>query len=214
MSQRGRRVPRMTSNPRSNPLRAVGGVRVPVRRRIARGVGRLSPFRTPVRGHAFAARPPGADLRSGLPARLVREPENPVDPLAVAVWVDVPYPWRIGYLDRAVAARLAARVEVDGAPCVTIDGWIESPGGWRRPLLQVGEVGVDAVEERLPDLAAEPRGPWSTAPFPARPTAPPPPGPPSAPPTAITGRRPLWGRPPASSRRVLPAAAPTSRRGR
>lgn len=96
-------------------------------------------FRTPVRGHAFAARPADASLAPGTPARLVREPDNPRDPLAVAVWVEAPSPWRIGYLDRAVAARVAPRVDRGAAPpSALLEGWIESPGGWQRPLLAVG----------------------------------------------------------------------------
>jgi hypothetical protein len=96
-------------------------------------------FRTPVRGHAFAARPPGGDgVAAARPARLVREPDNPRDPLAVAVWSVAGTPWRLGYLDRAVAARLAPRLDDGQRFVVELDGWVDAPGSaWRRPLLRV-----------------------------------------------------------------------------
>lgn len=99
------------------------------------------PFRTPVRGFRFAARPPGADVPGReTTARLVREPDHPLDPLAVAVWVggDDGPPWRIGYLERAVAARLAPRLDAGQRLRARLDGWVTEPGGrWRRPLLAV-----------------------------------------------------------------------------
>lgn len=96
-------------------------------------------FRTPVRGHAFAARPPAAPApEAGVPAELVREPDNPRDPLAVAVWTTGERPWRIGYLDRAVAARLAPRLDTGQRFRAELAGWVDAPGSaWRRPLLRV-----------------------------------------------------------------------------
>lgn len=101
----------------------------------------LRPFATPVRGHAFAARPPGgADLRrTSLVLR--REPDNPADPWAVAVWADGGgRPWRVGYLDRGVAARVAPRLDAAGGRLpAAFDGWWDEPGGrWRRPVVRVG----------------------------------------------------------------------------
>lgn len=98
-------------------------------------------FRTPVRGHPFAAPPPGVDGPvAGLPARLVREPANPADPHAVAVWVepdDAPA-WRIGYLDRFVASRLAPQLDAGVHVLAELDGWVPEPDDrWLRPLLRV-----------------------------------------------------------------------------
>jgi hypothetical protein len=120
-------------------------------------------FRTPVRGHAFAARPPGAVAPGpGRPARLVREPDNPRDPLAVAVWAAEGTPWRLGYLDRSVAARLAPRIDDGQRFVVEVDGWVDAPGGgWRRPLLHVSSVGAEreATREVPPSpLASRPPG--------------------------------------------------------
>lgn len=99
---------------------------------------RLRPFRTPVRGHAFSAPPTQCpQLVAGLPATLAREPGNPADPLAIAVWVaDPARPWRMGYLDRAVAARLAPRLDDGVRVGARLDGWVGEPGGrWQRPML-------------------------------------------------------------------------------
>jgi hypothetical protein len=98
----------------------------------------LRPFRTPVRGHAFAAAPPGvAAPHPGQPATLHREPENPADPLAVAVWTEQEGGWwRVGYLDRGVAARLAPRIDEGLRVEARIDGWVAEPRGrWRRPVV-------------------------------------------------------------------------------
>lgn len=100
----------------------------------------LHAFRTPVRGHAFAGRPRGTEPpRVGRPARLAREPANPADPLAVAVWVDAgPASWRIGYLDRTVAARLAPRLDRGARLDACLDGWVPEPDGrWDRPVVLV-----------------------------------------------------------------------------
>jgi hypothetical protein len=124
-------------------------------------------FRTPVRGHAFAARPPGGDgVAPGRPARLVREPGNPRDPLAVAVWSAAGTPWRLGYLDRVVAARLAPRLDDGQRFAVEVDGWVDAPGSaWRRPLLRISAPGDQrepppAREDLVPreGLAARPPG--------------------------------------------------------
>lgn len=101
-------------------------------------------FVTPVRGHAFAARPPTAiELDDGRSATLVRERTNPVDRWAVAVWVDDPggTSWRIGYLDRTVAARVGPRLDDGGVLAARLAGWTTDPDGrWRRPLVEVSEV--------------------------------------------------------------------------
>lgn len=124
------------------------------------------PFRTPVRGHAFAPVPPvsgaGEDaVAAEAPVRFRREPANPADPLAVAVWTDGPdgTPWRVGYLDRAVAARVAPRLdaglEVEGR----LDGWISEPRGrWLRPLLRLGprEGGPVQADGRAPAAPERP----------------------------------------------------------
>ena len=97
-------------------------------------------FRTPLRGHAFAGPTPPEALAPGRAARLVREPDNPADPYAVAVWVedDDARPWRIGYLDRTVAARVAPRLDAGARVSAEVEGWLEEPGGrWQRPLLRV-----------------------------------------------------------------------------
>lgn len=117
-------------------------------------------FLTPVRGHAFAGRPPGApEVAGGRPARLVREPDNPVDALAVAVWLtagDGPA-WRIGYLDRLVAARLAPRLDRGDRYRVALEGWWTEPEGrWRRPALR--------VTRDAPVAKAPPGGVWARPP--------------------------------------------------
>jgi hypothetical protein len=115
----------------------------------------LRAFRTPVRGHAFAARPDdqGA-LHPGRPVQLRREADNPADPLAVALWCGT---WRIGYLDRQVAARLAPRLDAGLRVEARIDGWVAEPRGrWRRPVvvLQPG-----TADTPLPPAAPQPRRP-------------------------------------------------------
>jgi len=97
-------------------------------------------FRTPVRGHAFAGPAPAEALESGRAVTLVREPGNPADPHAVSVWLadDDGQAWRIGYLDRTVAARLAPRLDTGARAAAVLDGWIEEPGGrWERPLIRI-----------------------------------------------------------------------------
>jgi hypothetical protein len=113
----------------------------------ARRWGALRAFRTPLRGHAFASPPAeGAGLDPEAPVRLRREPGNPADPLAVAVWAEDPAgpPWRLGYLDRGVAARIAPRlddgVEFEGR----LEGWVPEPRGrWLRPLLRLAPSAVE-----------------------------------------------------------------------
>jgi hypothetical protein len=105
----------------------------------------LPAFHTPVRGYAFAAVPPprAAVLDAGTRVALVREPDNPADPLAVAVWLldgDEPR-WRLGYLDRTVASRIAPRLDAGAELEAVLDGWVEEPDGrWRRPLLHLRTV--------------------------------------------------------------------------
>jgi hypothetical protein len=119
-------------------------------------------FRTPVRGYAFAAPPPGGERPApGLPAELAREPDNPADPLAVAVWASPSdgARWRIGYLDRGVAARVAPRLDAGSRVRAQLDGWSEEPEGrWRRPLLLLLPDDDDAV------ATPEPAVPSSVAP--------------------------------------------------
>ncbi len=159
-------------------------------------------FRTPVRGHAFASRPGAVpDPYPGQPALLVREPGNPADPLAVAVWVeDGTVPWRIGYLDRGVSARVAPRLDRGQRIDARLDGWSAEPEGrWRRPVLLLRAVPDPSVPDpSVPD----PRPSGSAA----------------SPP--VTGKRshapkgdqdaqvaPAWGRPPGVVRRRLPRRA-------
>ena len=110
-------------------------------------------FRTPLRGHAFAGPAPADSLVAGRVVTLAREPGNPADPHAVSVWVtdDDGQAWRIGYLDRTVAARLAPRLDVGAHATAELDGWIEEPGGrWERPLIRIEFAGsaTPAEEER------------------------------------------------------------------
>jgi hypothetical protein len=122
----------------------------------------LRPFRTPVRGHAFAARPPGSSApEAGQGARLVREPDNPADPLAVAVWTEQDGCWwRVGYLDRGVAARVTPRLDGGARIEARLDGWVAEPcGRWRRPVVlllpRLGRRPRDAAPPGQVDLAAE-----------------------------------------------------------
>jgi hypothetical protein len=108
----------------------------------SRSTARIRPFRTPVRGHAFAPRPagPGDTLPDDEVVELRREPANPADPLAVAVYAvgAVGAPWRLGYLDRSVAARIAPRMDAGMSFGGALDGWVGEPDGrWQRPLLLV-----------------------------------------------------------------------------
>jgi hypothetical protein len=149
-------VPTVTSTSRLDPDR-------PAAPRLRRTpTADVAVFRTPVRGHAFAARPPGGhDPGPGRPARLVREPDNPRDPLAVAVWADGGIPWRVGYLDRVVAARLAPRLDAGQRFVVELDGWVDAPGSaWRRPLLRVTALATPSRPEAPPPdgLAGRPPG--------------------------------------------------------
>lgn len=112
--------------------------RGPAVRRLPAG---FVPFRTPVRGYRFAARPPGAEHpHPGQRVGLIREQAHPVDRWAVSVWLRAAdgTPWRIGYLDRAVAARLGPRLD-DGHPVrASVAGWDDEPARpWRRPVIYV-----------------------------------------------------------------------------
>ncbi|MFU8840225.1 MAG: HIRAN domain-containing protein [Nitriliruptoraceae bacterium] len=105
-----------------------------------RRTGAARRFRTPVRGHAFAGPAPEEALAVGRVVELLREPANPADPLAIAVWSEdgEGRRWRLGYLDRTVAAGLAPRLD-DGTPITAVlDGWIGEPDGrWERPLVRL-----------------------------------------------------------------------------
>lgn len=110
-------------------------------------------FTTPVRGHRFAGRPPGDVRLEGLDAvELVREPHNPSDPRAVAVWgTSASVRWRIGYLERAVARRLAPRLDAGEVLEATPAGWLPEPGGrWSRPAVRVAAgTGASGAEHGL-----------------------------------------------------------------
>jgi hypothetical protein len=126
---------------------------------------RVRPFHTPVRGHMFAARPHGGAELDRSPLVLRTEPDNPADPHAVAVWADGGgTPWRVGYLERAVAVRLAGRVDEEGALRARFAGWLEEPDGrWLRPLVHVGEL-VDvcvAVDEEVPSTGLRALPPYA-----------------------------------------------------
>jgi hypothetical protein len=152
----------------------------------------LPPFRTPVRGHAYAARAPQhGPPHPGQPAWLVPEPGNPADPHAVAVWVgEEPAAWRIGYLDRAVAARVAPRLRRGLRVSARVDGWsLEPEGRWQRPVVLLRP---EAQQDTL-------AGPLREALALARATA----GPTASTPPGGGGR--VWGRPPGVARRTLPA---------
>lgn len=115
----------------------------------------LRPFHTPVRGHAFAHRPPGGAQLDRSTLRLRHEPDNPADPHALAVWAEGGgAPWRVGYLERAVAARLASRGIADPTRLdVVFAGWWEEPEGrWHRPVVCV----LDAADGG--DREDRPRG--------------------------------------------------------
>jgi hypothetical protein len=127
--------------------------------------GGFLPFLTPVRGHAFATPPPdrAAPVHHGAPALLRREPDNPADPLAVAVWATATDggAWRIGYLERAVAARVAPRLDDGVAVTATLAGWWDEPRGrWRRPVVAL----EPANAPRLRPAPTAPRGVWSRPP--------------------------------------------------
>lgn len=97
-------------------------------------------FRTPIRGHAFAGPAPEEALVPGRPVELIREPANPADPLAIAIWSDdgEGRRWRLGYLDRTVAAQLAPRLDAGVEVTAVLEGWIEEPDGrWERPLVRL-----------------------------------------------------------------------------
>ncbi len=170
-----------------------------------------------MRGHAFAARVPGAaDPTPGQLARLVREPANPADRYAVSVWIaGATGKWRIGYLDRSVAARIAPRLDRGARIAAKIDGWTAEPDGrWQRPLVVLlpsdeqatrsARVQVEPPREATP-VAAE-RKAGSHAPARSISTAA---TSASASPAvgANKGSTPtapgLWGRPPGVSRRVV-----------
>ncbi len=134
-------------------------------------------FRTPVRGHPFAVAPrPAGLLAWDHGFQLRREPDNPADRLAIAVWVDVPSPWRVGYLDRSVAAWLAPVLDAGSEVAARFEGWTREPSGrWERPVVVI-EMGVPS------DVAAE-AGPERRY--------------------RQHGDEMLWGRPPGSRRRPV-----------
>lgn len=110
-------------------------------------------FRTPVRGHAFAGPAPEDALEAGRPVELVREPDNPADPLAVAVWSQDRHGrgWRLGYLDRTVAAQLAPRLDHGAQVAGVLEGWVEEPDGrWERPMVRL-EIAPAARGDVPPD---------------------------------------------------------------
>ena len=122
------------------------------------------PFLTPVRGHAFASAPPGrtVPVARGQSARLQREPDNPADELAVSVWATGGgAPWRIGYLERAVAARIAPQLDAGLEVSATLAGWWDAPSGrWRRPVVAL----EPAAPPRLARRGGRDAGVWGRAP--------------------------------------------------
>lgn len=139
---------RVRSRSKSDPLTSVADMRPP-----------LPDFHTPVRGYAFAAVPPprSAVIERGTAVVLLREPDNPADPLAVSVWLteDERPRWRLGYLDRTVASRVAPRLDAGERVDAALDGWVEEPDGrWRRPLLHLWSAPIDAAAEGGPALPA------------------------------------------------------------
>lgn len=113
----------------------------------------VRPFHTPVRGYTFAHRPPAGAALERSPLTLRREPDNPADPHAVAVWADGGgEPWRVGYLERAVAARLAHRL-ADHSLRVEFAGWWEEPEGrWHRPVVCVLDAAAATPRRARPTL--------------------------------------------------------------
>lgn len=141
------------------------------------------PFSTAVRGHAFAAPPPGAQkLSPGAPLKLCREPANPADPYAVAVWTVAgdAEQWRIGYLDRLVAARLAGELDRGTVRRAWVQGWLAEPAGrWQRPMIRIGEAASGTSPDQRAGDPPRPRGRHAQGP----------------------GR--VWGRQPGVRRRII-----------
>ena len=161
-------------------------------------------LRTVVRGHAFAARPPDSPSPvEGSSVQLVREVNNPSDPLAVAVWYDDGrHLWRLGYLDRAVAARVAERLDDGVTPAATFDGWLpEADGRWQRPVVAVDATvfGLtkhgNSCQQARHDAPGEMSSSGGYEPHSSRDMP------------AVAAERPvrLWGRPPGSRRRPMSA---------
>lgn len=120
----------------------------------------LRPFHTPVRGHVFAHRPPAGARLERTPLTLRPEPDNPADPHAVAVWADGGgEPWRVGYVERAVAARLAPHIQGDAHRGleITFAGWWEEPEGrWRRPVVRIGSTAAAPRARPTPSVRQVP----------------------------------------------------------
>lgn len=63
-----------------------------------------------------------------------------MDEWAVAIWTRSSngIPWRIGYLERAVAARVGPQVRGGVRVTGTVVGWMTEPDGrWKRPVIEV-----------------------------------------------------------------------------
>lgn len=168
----------------------------------------LPAFRTPVRGHAFAARhPEHQPPHPGQPARLVAEPGNPADPHAIAIWVgDERAEWRIGYLDRGVAARVAPRLREGLRVSARIDGWTAEPDGrWHRPVVLLRpEARQDTLEVPLREALARSRAERRREQGVDHPAS-------EGRPRERGGR--VWGRPPGVTRRTLGTAGTTGAGG-
>ncbi|MGH7559145.1 MAG: HIRAN domain-containing protein [Gemmatimonadota bacterium] len=99
------------------------------------------------------------DFDPGVPVALVPEPSNPADPNAIAIW-DYRREWRVGYLSRAVAKKVARaiREERDFRAYVLKVEAYEVPGERRprRAHLRVLVVDVEKHPIDLPDDPAEP----------------------------------------------------------
>ena len=113
-----------------------------------------------MRGHVFAHRPSAGAPLERTPLVLRPEPDNPADPHAVAVWAEGGgEPWRVGYVERAVAARLAPHIQGDAYRGleITFAGWWEEPEGrWRRPVVRIGSAAAAPRAHRRPSVRQMP----------------------------------------------------------
>jgi hypothetical protein len=68
-------------------------------------------------------------LPAGAPAILIREPNNPFDPRAVAVWIDAV---KVGYIPKNQNTELAKRIDEFGEPTLALDA-MSGPSGRSLP---------------------------------------------------------------------------------
>jgi hypothetical protein len=125
-------------------------------RRQTRSRRGFVPFHTPVRGYRYAPRPPGAaHPQAGQGVGLRRETGHPRDPWAVAVWIRSHdgVPWRVGYLERAVAARLGPRLDAGERIASRVAGWAPEPDErWWRPVIVVEPGSAVTSSSRPPEI--------------------------------------------------------------